>query len=119
MTCLFPNSDQISLLTVNSAFATPQSYRDICGHIKQGKQIFIKCHAYNTSPESHLGIVTQRDPARHRVIRKSLSHTFSAKALRAQTDVVLKYVDMWVAQIKEHGDSPEGINVDEVCEVVT
>lgn len=76
----------------------------------------MKGESYTTGPESDFGIVTIRDPARHRVVRKILSHAFSAKALRIQTDVVLKYVDLWVDQVKKHGHGPEGINVDEVCE---
>jgi hypothetical protein len=76
----------------------------------------LKGESYTLGPQSVYGIATMRDPARHRVLRKDLSHAFSAKALRMQTDVVLKYVDLWVDQVKKHGDRPEGINVDEVCE---
>ena len=79
----------------------------------------MKGESYTAGPESDYGIVTIRDPARHRVVRKSLSHAFSAKALRIQTDVVLKYVDSWVDQVKKHEDGPEGINVDEVCEALS
>jgi len=94
-------------------FATPQSYQDIHGHIKQGKQTFLKSGWYTSGPESTMGIVAQRDPAKHREVRKNLSHAFSAKALRTQTDVVLKYVGMWINQMKKHADNPQGVNVDE------
>ena len=116
MTCSYPPLRRIQLLIHNSTFATPQSYQDIYGHIRAGRQIFLKGKSYTAGPESEYGIVTIRDPARHRVVRKSLSHAFSAKALRIQTDIVLKYVDSWVDQIKKHGDGPEEINVNEVCE---
>jgi cytochrome P450 len=76
----------------------------------------LKGEFYSVGPESDYGIATIRDPARHRMVRKGLSHAFSAKALRTQTDVVLKYVDLWIDQVKKHGARPEGINVDEVCE---
>lgn len=63
-----------------------------------------------------MGIVAQRDPAKHRETRKSLSHAFSAKALRLQTDVVLQYVGMWIGQVKRLGNTAEGINTEEVNE---
>lgn len=119
MTCSYPPLHRIQFLIHNSTFATPQSYQDIYGHIRAGRQTFLKGESYTAGPESDYGIVTIRDPARHRVVRKSLSHAFSAKALRIQTDVVLKYVDSWVDQVKKHGDGPEGINVDEVCEALS
>jgi hypothetical protein len=58
--------------------------------------------------------VSERDPLKHREIRKSLSHAFSAKSLRTQTDVVLYYVGMWVEQLKRFGNTEEGVNADEV-----
>lgn len=60
------------------------------------------------------GIVGQRDPEKHRATRRLLSHAFSAKALRDQTIVVLKYVNMFVIQIKAKGDVVEGIDISTV-----
>jgi cytochrome P450 len=97
-----------------SDFATPQSYQDIYGHAKQGKKTFLKGDSYNLGPEADSGIVSQRDPAKHRETRKSLSHAFSAKALRLQADVVLHYVNLWIQQIARLGNTDEGINVEEV-----
>jgi len=56
----------------------------------------------------------ERDPAKHREARKLLAPAFSSNALRAQTVFVLKYVDMWTEQIKKHGNTDEGINIEEV-----
>jgi hypothetical protein len=64
-----------------------------------------------------MGLVVQRDPAKHRETRKSLSHAFSAKVFKLQTDIVLKYVGMWVEQVKRLGNTVEGINTEEVNHV--
>jgi cytochrome P450 len=61
-----------------------------------------------------VSIVSERDPIKHREVRKSLSHAFSAKALRLQTELVLKYVDRLVDQITKQGNAEHGINVGEV-----
>jgi hypothetical protein len=61
-----------------------------------------------------MGIVSQRDLLKHREVRRNLSHAFSAKALRTQTDVVLHYVNIWIDQIKKHADTPQGIITNEV-----
>jgi cytochrome P450 len=103
------------LLTAIRGFATAESYQDMHGQVKAGKQTFLKSEFYKAGPDNTLmGIVAQRDPVKHRETRKSLSHAFSAKALRLQTDVVLKYVDMWVGQVKRLGNTEEGINTEEV-----
>lgn len=67
-------------------------------------------------PESVVSIVSQRDPIKHREVRKSLSHAFSAKSLRTQTDVVLQYVNDWVEQIKKDGRGEKGVNAKEVSQ---
>ena len=56
----------------------------------------------------------ERDPVKHREARKLLAPAFSSSSLRAQTAFVMKYVNMWIEQIKKHGDAAEGINMDEV-----
>ena len=61
---------------------------------------------------------TERDPAIHREIRKSLSHAFSARALRDQEEVVLKYVNMFITQLRTLGGNPRGINLNEVYRII-
>ncbi|KAJ8066239.1 hypothetical protein OCU04_005322 [Sclerotinia nivalis] len=94
-------------------FASPQAYQDIHGHGKQGKSAFLKGQAYNTGSETNAGIVSARDPAVHREIRKSLSHAFSAKALRLQEEVVMQYMDLLVSQIHRRKDDAKGLNLSE------
>ncbi|RAL68205.1 hypothetical protein DID88_008909 [Monilinia fructigena] len=92
-------------------FASPQAYQDIYGHAKQGKLPWLKGSSYHTGEETNVGIVSARDPAIHREIRKSLSHAFSAKALRLQEEVVVQYMDMLVSQIAERKDDEKGLNM--------
>lgn len=99
-------------------FATPQSFQDVHGHVKQGKQTFCKGEFYGSGDSGSLSIVSARDPEKHREIRKLLSHAFSAKALRLQTDVVIQYVNMFIAQLKRLGNTPEGVIAEEVSSLI-
>lgn len=95
------------------SFATAKSLQDIYGHAKQGRRPFVKSSFYQADREP--GIVAERDPEKHRVVRRSLAHAFSAAALRDQTVVVLQYVDMFIDQIRSLGHGEEGIDITEVC----
>ncbi|KAF7863855.1 hypothetical protein EAF04_006820 [Stromatinia cepivora] len=92
-------------------FASPQAYQDIHGHIKQGKSAFLKKQTYNTGSEINIGIISAKDPAVHREIRKSLSHTFSTKAFRFQEEVVIQYIDLLVSRIHRCKDNKKGLNL--------
>jgi len=78
--------------------------------------MFLKGPAYNTGSETNVGIVSARDPAVHREIRKSLSHAFSAKALRLQEEVVIQYMDLFVSQLHQRKDDEKGLNLSEVSQ---
>jgi cytochrome P450 len=82
--------------------------------VKQGKQTFRKGEFYGFGDSGSLSIVGIRDPEKHREVRKLLSHAFSAKALRLQTDVVIQYVNIFIAQLKRLGNIPEGVVAEEV-----
>ncbi|KAM3069321.1 hypothetical protein ACMFMG_010826 [Clarireedia jacksonii] len=86
-----------------------QSYQDIHGHAKQGRATFLKSASYMTGSESNIGIISARDPAVHREIRKSLAHAFSAKALRLQEEVVMQYVNLLVDQLRKHESEKGGV----------
>ena len=68
--------------------------------------------------DGHTAMGSERDPAIHHQIRKNLSHAFSAKALRDQEDVVHKYIDLFMVQVKRLGDDPEGIKINEVFRII-
>ncbi|KAH8769743.1 cytochrome P40 monooxygenase [Hyaloscypha finlandica] len=56
-------------------------------------------------------IGTDVDPIRHQETRKLLAPGFSAPALKAQTSIVVKYVDKVVDQIKKKGEIERGMNM--------
>lgn len=111
--CKFASTTLLASTHSPSAFMTPQSYQDIYGHRKAGQEPFLKSDFYTMGPESPEGIITARVTERHREIRKSLSHAFSAKALKAQEGIVAQYVELLVAQLKANGDTPQGLDM--VC----
>lgn len=78
------------------SFSTPQSYRDIYSHVMHGKKRFLKTKWYEADEPR---IVRVRDPVKHAEQRRTLSHAFSARALRDQEDVVHRYVDLLLKQL--------------------
>ncbi|KAG4442921.1 hypothetical protein IFR05_001625 [Cadophora sp. M221] len=96
-------------------FAPNDFYQDIYGTATKGRKQFLKGESYDQGPGGTRSLVmsNERDPVKHREARRLLAPAFSPGALRAQTAFVVKYVDMWIEQIKKHGDAAEGINMDE------
>ncbi|KAI5194194.1 cytochrome P450 [Aureobasidium subglaciale] len=114
-------------------FATPQSFNgkqvysifqrsvslyldeDIYGHATKERSTFIKGTFYeHGQPEP--GIVAERDPEKHRETRRLLSHGFSTKALKDQEDILHKYSDLFVAQIRRHSNGT-ALNMKEVAKL--
>lgn len=99
------------------SFSTPQSYRDIYGHVSHGKKRFLKAKWYEADEPR---IVRVRDPIVHAEQRKTLSHAFSARALRDQEAVVHRYVDLLLNQVNALGDSGKiPVNATEVWDWLT
>lgn len=91
------------------SFVTPQSYRDIYGHANQGKKRFLKNNWFELDVPR---INTVRDPAVHTEQRKTLSHAFSARALRDQEIVIHRYVSLLLEQIGKIGlNGEKSVNV--------
>lgn len=94
------------------SIATAKSLQDIYGHAKQGRRPFLKSIWYESDREH--SIVTERDPEKHRAVRRDLAHAFSTAALRDQSVTVIRYGDMFVEKIKLFGHEEGGINITEV-----
>lgn len=56
----------------------------------------------------HPDIVFTIDPEQHRPQRRSLSHAFSAKALRGAEDIIRSHVRLFTDQIGKHGSPKTG-----------
>jgi len=59
------------------------------------------------------GLVFERDPHKHAMVRKSVAHGFSAHALRLQTELVCQYIDLFIDQLYKYGSRKEGVPIQE------
>ncbi|MCJ1395522.1 hypothetical protein MMC18_008408 [Xylographa bjoerkii] len=92
--------DVVRIAPNDLSFATVASSKDIYSHSGKDRRPFLKS-AFYTRPDQEISIVMDRDPVSHSQKRKSLAHAFSAKALREQEGVVMRYVDLWLTRLDE------------------
>lgn len=64
--------------------------------------------------EGEDGIIWERDPVRHRQVRKSLSPAFSVKSLQAKEPTLHKHINYFLERMKELGDQENGVDLREV-----
>jgi cytochrome P450 len=61
------------------------------------------------------GLTAERDPERHKGLRKQLLPAFGGKALHGVELLLYRHVDGFIAQLKEHGTKAEkGIEITKV-----
>ena len=80
------------------SFNSATSFKNIYGHVA-GRKPFLKGSYYEPMPGQMRTLVSVSDPSHHALMRKTLSHGFSAGALVAQEDRVHYYVDQLIRQI--------------------
>lgn len=54
--------------------------------------------------EGEDGIIWERDPVKHRNVRKKLSPAFSVQSLHAKEPTLHKHIDHFIARMQEIGD---------------
>lgn len=64
--------------------------------------------------EGEDGIIWERDPARHRQVRKGLSPAFSVKSLQAKEPTLHRHIDYFLERMRELGDKRDGVDLREV-----
>ncbi|KAF5027051.1 hypothetical protein F66182_820 [Fusarium sp. NRRL 66182] len=104
------------------SFKSPEAIKDIYNHASKEKSTFIKSEYFFTMDPSvtRPNIVFAIDPQDHRLQRKSLSHAFSAKALRDNEESVKQHVSLLVKRIREHaGPKTEGVDMSTVYNWLT
>lgn len=94
------------------SFATVESYKTIYGHASKGRRPFLKSLWFHAE-DAEDGLASVQDPIKHQTMRKSLSHAFSPKAMKLQSDLVIKYIDLFVQQLTKYGDQEKGIPMQE------
>ena len=80
------------------SFSTATSWKDIYGHTP-GRRAFLKGTFYEPMPGEVRNLLSESDPATHSLMRRNLSHGFSAAALKSQEDLVHRFVDLFILQI--------------------
>lgn len=61
--------------------------------------------------EGEDGINWERDPVRHREIRKNLSPAFSVKSLQAKESTLHKHIDYFLERMREFGNEKNGVDL--------
>lgn len=94
------------------SFNSVGSWQDIYG-FRQGHRPFVKSPFYDGGSFANVAhsIVSERDPTTHGMMRKSLSHAFSDRSLKAQEDLVSDIVDQLIAQLGVNASSEEGADI--------
>ncbi|KAF9729395.1 hypothetical protein PMIN06_011064 [Paraphaeosphaeria minitans] len=92
------------------SFSAPEAWRDIYGQ-RNGHKPFVKSEFYagGSFANQASSIVTERDPTKHRDMRKYLANAFSDRSLKEQEHLIARVIDTFVDQIGTHGR--DGINL--------
>ncbi|KAK3045564.1 hypothetical protein LTR09_012861 [Extremus antarcticus] len=90
------------------SFSTARSWKDIYGHTP-GRKAFLKGTFYEPMPGEVRNLLSESDPASHSLMRRNLSHGFSATALKSQEDLIQKFVDLFILQINGRKNPGEGL----------
>ncbi|OTA98779.1 hypothetical protein M426DRAFT_102820 [Hypoxylon sp. CI-4A] len=90
------------------AFFTPQAFEDIYAPHNKNLETFVKTNFQNRGKDLG-GIIWEEDPVRHREVARKLSPAFSTRSLRTMEPLVHKYMDYFVAKMKDIDAGPDGI----------
>ncbi|KAH7233411.1 cytochrome P450 [Fusarium tricinctum] len=114
--------DVVRVATNDLSFASPAAYRDIYNHASKDRVLFPKDEIFYTvdSSVTRPNIVFAIDSQDHRSQRRSLSHAFSAKALRDNEETVQAHVKVLIEQLEHKaGPGTDGVNMSEVFNWLT
>lgn len=96
------------------SFSSVESWKDIYGS-PPGKLPFLKSGFYDIYGAGFAStcIGSERDPAIHQRMKRSLAAAFSNKALGDQESIIHDSVDRFLERIQNLGSSSKGINLTE------
>lgn len=93
------------------SFISPSAWNAIYGHKKHGEPHFAKDkRLYRGSLTSADNLLVAND-ADHSRMRRLLAHAFSEKALRGQEDIILRYVNLLIRQLKARALANEVVDI--------
>jgi cytochrome P450 len=91
-------------------FYTPQAFTDIYGSQHRGLETFPKTDFQDRGKDLG-GIVWESDPVRHHEVARKLSPAFSSRSIRAMEPIAHQYMDYFIDQMKEAGNTSAGVSV--------
>ncbi|KAF4784431.1 cytochrome P450 [Colletotrichum scovillei] len=105
--------DVVRIAPDELAYADPAAWKEIMGHragsVANGGQAPLEFYKSETfyRPIADLprDIITAPGPE-HAMLRRTLSHGFSDRSLRDQQPVIMKYVDIFIAKLRELAKDP-------------
>lgn len=65
-----------------------------------------------------LGFIWENDPAKRKEVARKILPAFSTNATKAKEPTVQKYMDYFVSRMQELGGSPEGLLMNDVCDII-
>ncbi|KAM0336981.1 hypothetical protein ACHAPQ_003568 [Fusarium lateritium] len=114
--------DIVRIATNELSFASPAAYKDIYNHVSKDRVLFPKDEVFYTvdSSVTRPNIVFAIDAQDHRSQRRSLSHAFSAKALRDNEESVQAHVKLLIERLgQKAGPGSGGANMSDVFNWLT
>lgn len=87
------------------SFNTSQAWTDIHGVRKGRVNCFLKSNFYdgaNFADQAH-SIVSERDPEKHKLMRKFLSRALSDTSLKEQEQIIGDIIELFVERVGEEG----------------
>ncbi|KAI5918478.1 cytochrome P450 [Camillea tinctor] len=93
-------------------FFTPEAQTDILMSGTKGRPTFRKTEFYPVFGKI-AGIAAEKDPDKHRVVRKNLAPAFSPHALKEQDISLHRVTDRFVEKLEGLGGAEKGINMSE------
>ncbi|KAH7174694.1 cytochrome P450 [Fusarium flagelliforme] len=114
--------DIVRISTNELSFRSPTAFKDIYNHVSKDKPVFPKSdYMYMRDPSvKRHDIVFVKDPHDHRAQRKTLSHAFSAKALRDNEESVQTHVKLLLDRLEHRaGPGSDGANMCDVFNWLT
>ena len=86
---------------------------DIYGAAMQNQELFIKTDLMDFGA-GDLGFIWESDPAKRKAVAKKILPAFSRKATKAKEATVHKWMDLFISRMKELGNAPEGLDMNDV-----
>ncbi|KAK2611601.1 hypothetical protein N8I77_004934 [Diaporthe amygdali] len=91
-------------------FITPKAAEDIYDSHTKHMEHFTRTDWLDLG-EGEDGIIWERDPVRHRIVRKRLSPAFSVQSLNAKEPTLHKHIDYFLDRMLELGSAEGGVEL--------